>query len=246
MGRRAKYLTYDAVRAADADAGRRYRERQKELSTWYVNVMSSNISVIRASSRQPSAILDLELSGCNIKHHRKTALDLYQGLPPGIPDIIVVYARREFQIASDLQETDDIHSLGLWKQPYQFIPPNIDAVAQNIPEQILLTLATHQFNQLISAASERHEMWMELFREEDDTVEMEMHMRIAAWLRMYDERERGNEGMFREIALEWGARIICTLAEELALSREETYVYYNANRTMNLPWHRLAQIALSL
>lgn len=175
-------------------------------------------------------------------------MELYKDLAPNIPEIIGIYARTPFTLGVDETYSS---SLGLWDPPYHFIPPDINPSILEIPrehESLLTSLATHQYSRFIAAACDRNEIRTNMFGEigYDGEMEIEVNTRIAAWLCMYQVRKSDIWEEIRMVALQWGARVICTLAEEVALSMEADDVYLNLSERMNLSWQRLTCLVLDL
>lgn len=108
-------------------------------------------------------------------------------------------------------------------------------------EVFLRRLDARQYACMIAAVRERHKAWtLETY---DDTylaatVQDEVDLRIAAWYRLKEQEEAELVNDIKEIALEWNARLICTLVEEWQCRRKGWKVYYDAHRAQELPWQK--------
>ncbi|KAL6298469.1 hypothetical protein BKA93DRAFT_754157 [Sparassis latifolia] len=111
-------------------------------------------------------------------------------------------------------------------------------------ERIHLTrgLGNRQFALLVEAGRLRSEIWdnKETVRDQIAAMETEITMRTKAWVVLHGASwEDGRVTTGRDVALDWGAKIICTLARELEIVKKGEIEYTRILEAGKLPWQHM-------
>ncbi|KAL6300466.1 hypothetical protein BKA93DRAFT_752682 [Sparassis latifolia] len=187
-------------------------------------------------------------------------------ITPGIslPPNLLEHARKPSIVGGRQQTAID---LGLWAPPYTFNPaglqkeskgsPSTEHEHPNISEEAHLklgqvselerrcltrALGSRQFTLLVEAGRQRSEIWDEKEDIQDQILAMERELtaRTRAWVDLHGASwEDGRVTTGRDVALDWGAKIICTLARELEIVQKGEVEYMRSLEVGKLPWQHM-------
>ena len=187
----------------------------------------------------------------------------FQKQMKSVPSAILTYARPPFKLYSSAFSISGAADLGLYEHPY--IPKlPIDLITQTVygydylfaeestngGEEVLINeertaaiLNTLQYRLMRSNGASRVERW----RKEPisgivSTALKELEARIRGW-QWYREQsvliDDSHMLVARQAALDWGAKLICTLAMELELIQKGRDIYEHSYANELLPWQRM-------
>ncbi len=147
-------------------------------------------------------------------------------------------------------------TLGLWTSPYGFFPPpqyQLNALPRppwlskgGLWESRAAVLGAFQYTSVITAATTRYERWtLDPIENVQRRVTGEIARRVAAWVELrecdWDQddyyEDDGDETDLRELALNWGAKLVYMLLDEWGIRSRGLHEYQEAWDTKNLPWH---------
>ncbi|RDX40750.1 hypothetical protein OH76DRAFT_1423525 [Lentinus brumalis] len=230
MGRRAKYLSND-----DRAAARRAQSAQYARSERGKAARAAGRVRTAASTSAPS-------------------------LPPDvvdIPDRLRAYVTDDFRV-SFAYRSEYGPKLGLEKAPYTFkLPPTRELTAlarrgavtstprKKIPFHCSTTipgkLHSIQYTNVIDEGERRRVHWEQ--KKEEDIVKSsmrELSERVRAWEKLEERQMRTDEEKeIKEVAMEWGARRVVQLADELEIRKQGLDIYLSVRRRGNLPSQQL-------
>ncbi|KAL1948715.1 hypothetical protein VTO73DRAFT_10521 [Trametes versicolor] len=157
-------------------------------------------------------------------------------------------ARGSKPLVACLAVQDDGPLLGLWTLPYEFEHPDgrllgrlRKRAAGGRWSTVAGLLGGVQYNQLVDVCWSRYERWSNPDVAEDPAeATLEVAARIQAWAKLKNATIADEDSEAREVALDWGAKIACMLAEEWEVRAREGVSGYKAyNRAGRLPWQRM-------
>ena len=178
----------------------------------------------------------------------------------GVPPTILTRARMPFHLYPAGPSASGLAKLGLYGPPYAPVIPidlithtiygSDDLFAEEIDEEdkqdmvsekkTTGTLNAFQYRLMKSNGECRVKQWMqESTSEIVSKTTQELEARIQSW-KWYDGQnvyfDDPHMLVARRVALDWGARIICTLATELEILQKGHDSYEKAFETELLPW----------
>lgn len=137
--------------------------------------------------------------------------------------------------------------LGITRPPYTFQLPSTESLQrlENLggPESLVVKLHTLQYSWMIEEAHQRRQEWLaghceEILQATGDEIES----RLEGWKQMVSIEEGSSseqEQMIIGLAIEWGARRIDGLVDELKIRCKGRGEYEAAERRSELPWQRI-------
>ncbi|KAI0740268.1 hypothetical protein C8Q76DRAFT_790736 [Earliella scabrosa] len=231
MGRRAKYNTLVARQEAKQAQAKSYRESAKGKET-----------KSRSNRRQYA--------------HQSALTRAAHELLTTLPHAFIIPRAQRMRAQSHMRASftvlDEGPLLGLWTPPYHFEPPGaLEGRAIDIRDawnDRAATLRSFQYGQIIDAGWTRAARWKSLAETEAvlcAEVEGELTARINAWTAL-NEAGNGDDEDARQLALDWGARIVTQLAEEWECRTKGVDMYADAHRDGRLPWQRMIKDMMTL
>ncbi|KAH9846693.1 hypothetical protein C2E23DRAFT_743530 [Lenzites betulinus] len=227
MGRRAKYTTASAKSAAKRAQSQNYRA-------------TSSGREARARENHKQYV------------RRKVMKHTLLGVPA--PPELLKRAKRA--LCASLAVNDPGPLLGLWTPPYNFENPDPgtldDLKTITGGETTLMLLGGLQYNKIVMDGWSRYEEWVsaEVATVTESEVIQEVAARIQGWVKLKDSLVADTdqrEAEIREIALDWGAKVVCMLAEEWhTWAHEGVAVWKEHHRTGGLPWQRMMREVMRL
>ena len=137
--------------------------------------------------------------------------------------------------------------IGLLSSPYIFANPDnasLAALQASHPDTFELALSTTQCVWVRLDSRARYRGWSKAnseITEIEKTAQAELEARIHAWNAVNENQDEQVSQTARSVYLNWGAKRIVWLAEELDIRRKGTDTYTNAQRLQQLPtqflWH---------
>ncbi|RDX44778.1 hypothetical protein OH76DRAFT_1421152 [Lentinus brumalis] len=155
------------------------------------------------------------------------------------------YKRRQEAVAAVLLVGPSTPPLmGLWTPPYRYVPvPARDLSAlptgDNLWNSTAASLGTYQQTELTEAAHARYERWV---TQSEDIIGAEVceevGARITSWRTLWlSEQHAPRVDEVKQVALDWGATIVCLLLTEWECRMREGPKGYEAARSLGLlPW----------
>ena len=262
MGRRTKYFTLDAQRAAKSGQAQRYRQSEKYvLFIWLIDVMIDMQLAHRGKAAKSRA---------NKRYYERkktastTAPIVHNGggraaseLQVDIPEELLERGQKVLRASFSLADDEYGPTLGLWTSPYHFFPPAqylLDALPrppwqskQGLWESRAAVLGVFQYAEVVTAATARYERWT------TDPVDItqcrvagELTRRVVGWTQLRESNwdmdaytDVGDGRDLRELTLDWGAKLVCLLVDEWELCSHGLQEYKEAWEGKMLPWHRM-------
>lgn len=160
-------------------------------------------------------------------------------------------ARGRKALPTSLRIQDDGPLLGLWTAPYDFEHPDHDSLAHAREQAwgdqwdtVAGVLGGLQYNKVVDICWTRYERWGDIELAEDPTqATLEVAARIHAWEKLRKDAVPNEDREVKEVALDWGARIVCMLAEEWEMrSGGGVSGYREHSRAGRLPWQRMMKV----
>ncbi len=140
-------------------------------------------------------------------------------------------------------------SMGLWTPPYCYVPVPVRDLAalptgDNLWNSLAACLGTYQDTEITNAAHARYDRWV-LVTEEMIAVELreELGARITSWRTLWLSEQRARSpNKAKQVALDWGATIVCMLVAEWECRIREGVKGYEAARMRGrLPWQAMGK-----
>ncbi len=173
-----------------------------------------------------------------------------------IPDHLRAHVTDDFRV-SFAYRSEHGPNLGMEKSPYTFkLPPSRELAAlahrgggltprKNVPihcsTAIPGKLHSIQYTNAIDEGDRRRVLWEQ--RKVEDIVESstrELNERIQAWVRLEQRQMRTHEEEeIKQVALEWGARRVVQLWDELEIRKQGLETYLTFRRGGKLPSQQL-------
>ncbi|OSC96227.1 hypothetical protein PYCCODRAFT_1379542 [Trametes coccinea BRFM310] len=232
MGRRAKYLTADARRAAKRAQAQAYRQKQRGQGT------RSSINKAYYS-----------------KHRAATEVSTLLGIP--VPRELVDRAGTTYRASFSVNSEGP--TLGLNKAPYEFERPTVSIGLQEFREEPEdpwdseeATLGAYQYTEIILSAHDRRDKWL---AHNGDPMELEgevlteVEARVKAWILLWEDVTSGagdGDLKMKRVALNWGAKVVTMLAEEWQEWVTDRAAWCRALKSGDLPWQRMMRETMSL
>ncbi|EIW53787.1 uncharacterized protein TRAVEDRAFT_52911 [Trametes versicolor FP-101664 SS1] len=204
MGRRAKYLTADAKRAAKKAQAELYRQTEKGKEARR-----------RENKRQNNKQQARKLTWVGVL----VPLELY------------TRSQKTLRASFAVQEPGPL--LGLWTSPYEFAMPDVSSLPTidggkrakaSVWNSCAAVLGAYQYGEVIETGWRRFEQWMadDLALDEIEAqVKEEVVGRVEAWVRLADSVTKdGPDVDVMTVGLDWGAKIIRMLVEEWEMRKD--------------------------
>lgn len=199
--------------------------------------------------------LEMDWSLNSLEVQTKSVIRHFQALCHILPTEIIGYAQIPFDVFEAKGNDSANEHLGLWTYPYSLIIPQLPQNnLESDREAFRSNLESSQWSALVLTAFQRIDLWQKEETSDQglaETVETELNARIESWWQI--QREKGSIGLVqevrevvREVALEWGARAICVLADEWEMRKHGRANYQEAARQQKTPWLLYIKQALSL
>ncbi|OJT11034.1 hypothetical protein TRAPUB_12458 [Trametes pubescens] len=205
MGRRSKYLTADAKRAAKKAQAQLYRQTEKGKE---------------ARRRENKKQTDKQRA-------RKLTW-------VGVLILLELYTRSQKTLRASFAVQDPGPLMGLWTSPYEFAMPDVSLLPTidggnrakaSIWNSCVAVLGAYQYGEVIETGWRCFEQWTAdhlVLDEVEVQVKEEVVERLEAWVCLADSMtEDGRDVEVVEIGLDWGAKIIRMLVEEWEMRKDD-------------------------
>ncbi|TFK77878.1 hypothetical protein K466DRAFT_508005 [Polyporus arcularius HHB13444] len=231
MGRQTLYYTAEDRRVAKLEQARHYRSSPRY----------SDANRRRYEQRQQAHAARLTI-GVRLPHISLSvpALLLERGAN-------VLRASWSVYLAPTQPSTPPL--MGLWTPPFIFVPvPPRDLAAlptgDNLWNSLSACLGTYQDTQITECAHARYDRWLTETEERIAAeIREELGARVASWCRLWLAVQRApGADHVKQVALDWGAKIICLLLAEWECRMREGAKGYEATRKLGrLPWQAMGK-----
>ncbi|KAI0748682.1 hypothetical protein C8Q80DRAFT_1102861 [Daedaleopsis nitida] len=220
MGRRAKYVT-----AA---------ERQQAQHAQQARYASSSLAKSkRAVSRK--------------QHAELTANTVPRALAPELPEALITAAAEPFVFSYQYFEKSP--GLGLWTAPFNFVMPTNEDLMQFQDDSAGRRLHSLQYFWVVAEGRKRRAEWTGKIPRLNAILKSAAHeveQRLAGWLRLKSleiAESDADRVVIHTVALQWGARIIVQLVQEMELRRAGLKHYRSIIEQSSLPWQMMMRSA---
>lgn len=170
----------------------------------------------------------------NEKQYAKKKTEREMLLGHAAPAELRARGRKALSVSLKIQTDGPL--LGLWTSPYNFEYPDLDLLARlradargDRWDTVAGVLGGLQYNQLVDICWTRYERWGNTeVAEDSEEATQEVAARIQAWEKLQNAAVADEDNEVKEIALDWGAKIVCMLAEEWEIRVREGVSGYTA------------------
>ncbi|TFK79903.1 hypothetical protein K466DRAFT_504807 [Polyporus arcularius HHB13444] len=240
MGGRTKYYTAEDRRLAKLAQARRYRSSPKGKTTKSA-----------ANCRQYEQRMQIVAAGLSAGV-RLPDLSLF------VPGVLLERGARVLRPSwsvylAPTQPTEP-PLMGLWTPPFCYVRvPDRDLaslpIGTNLWNSKAACLGTYQNTEITEAAYVRYDRWV-VATEERIAAEVgeELGTRIASWCSLWlsEQRARSPDEV-KQVALDWGAKVVCLLLTEWECRVHEGAKGYEEARTLGrLPWQAMGKASRRL
>ncbi|RPD70555.1 hypothetical protein L226DRAFT_525852 [Lentinus tigrinus ALCF2SS1-7] len=164
--------------------------------------------------------------------------------PEHLPDDLIACADKPLPISFTVCGPGPL--LGLWTPPFCFVRTDEDPVGStstNIWDgttslsQRSAVLSAFQCRAVLAAARDRRKRWVHTPLEEVKIeVETEIAARVDAWSALRDLNVDDSRTEDECLALDWGSKIVCMLADEWYYRQHGVDVYTDMIQSGEMPW----------